>query len=423
MSNLLTRQRGTEDIYYEYSDEINAIVKHCYKIAHKYSYTNIETPIFESKSLFVRSVGETTDVVHKELYEFKDKSNREIALRPEGTASVIRAIIENKLLQKYQNPLKLCYYGPMFRYERPQSGRLRQFHQFGIECINSKTYNDDLEVLIFAYDIINELGIKDVYISINNIGNITTRTKWVKALSKYFEKYHDQLTEDSINRINTNPLRILDDKIDVQKDFVKNAPSIDKFLSNEEIDYFDKIISGLKKQNVHFKIDKTLVRGLDYYTNFVFEIKSNSPKLAAQSTLIGGGRYNNLVEMLGGPKDTYCVGFAGGIERIAIALRLEGIKLGDKKYTKVLVASLNEVCDSYCFNIMKLLRKCKIEVHSNFNTYKIKNHLHYANKNNIDFIAIIGEDELKQKTVMLKNLHTFKQESVKLNLLVKEIKK
>ena len=177
MSNLLTRQRGTEDIYYEYSDEINAIVKHCYKIAHKYSYTNIETPIFESKSLFVRSVGETTDVVHKELYEFKDKGDREIALRPEGTASVIRAIIENKLLQKYQNPLKLCYYGPMFRYERPQSGRLRQFHQFGIECINSKTYNDDLEVLIFAYDIINELGIKDVYISINNIGNITTRTK------------------------------------------------------------------------------------------------------------------------------------------------------------------------------------------------------------------------------------------------------
>ena len=263
MSDKSTRLRGTIDIYGKYAEQFTYIIDSCTKLAKLYGYQYFETPVIESKSLFVSSVGESSDIVKKEFYEFTDKGERSVVLRPEGTASVIRAVVENKIINQQIHPIRVYYVEPMFRYERPQSGRLREFHQFGIECIGTGSYMDDVESLIFAYQIINSLGIKHVTLSINNIGNFTSRSKWITALTKYFKKFEKDLTPDSINRINSNPLRILDDKIDGKKDFVKNAPKIDEFLTQQEVEYFNNILVELKKQKIPFVIDPTMVRGLD----------------------------------------------------------------------------------------------------------------------------------------------------------------
>ena len=421
MSKDIQRLRGTIDIYYEYAQQFVAVVDNCTKLAKLYGYKYIETPAIEPKSLFVSSVGESSDIVKKEFYDFADKGGREIVLRPEGTASVIRAVVENKMLNQYSHPLRVYYCEPMFRYERPQSGRLREFHQFGVECIDTNSYMDDVETLIFAYKIINSLGIKNVTLSINNIGNFSSRSKWIDALKKYFNKYKNQLTEDSINRIESNPLRILDDKIDGKKDFVKAAPKVDNFLTKQEIEYFDNIIKELKRQNIHFVIDPTIVRGLDYYTNFVFEINSNEKGLAGQPTLLGGGRYNNLVGRFAS-EDVGCIGFACGIERILIQLELEGISLPEVDKVQVVIANLDESCNGTVINIMNDLRKNDISVVCNFNTYKIRNHFNVADRLNCEQVIILGKKELENKKVLIKNQKTLKQEEVKISEIINFLK-
>ena len=421
MSKDIQRLRGTIDIYYEYAQQFVAVVDNCTKLAKLHGYQYIETPVIEPKSLFVSSVGESSDIVKKEFYDFADKGGREIVLRPEGTASVIRAVVENKMLNQYSHPLRVYYCEPMFRYERPQSGRLREFHQFGVECIDTNSYMDDVETLIFAYKIINSLGIKNVTLSINNIGNFSSRSKWIDALKKYFNKYKNQLTEDSINRIESNPLRILDDKIDGKKDFVKAAPKVDNFLTKQEIEYFDNIIKELKRQNIHFVIDPTIVRGLDYYTNFVFEINSNEKGLAGQPTLLGGGRYNNLVGRFAS-EDVGCIGFACGIERILVQLELEGISLPEVDKVQVVIANLDESCNGTVINIMNDLRKNDISVVCNFNTYKIRNHFNVADRLNCEQVIILGKKELENKKVLIKNQKTLKQEEVKISEIVNFLK-
>ena len=421
MSKNIQRLRGTIDIYYEYAQQFVAVVDNCTKLAKLHGYKYIETPVIEPKSLFVSSVGESSDIVKKEFYDFADKGGREIVLRPEGTASVIRAVVENKMLNQYSHPLRVYYCEPMFRYERPQSGRLREFHQFGVECIDTNSYMDDVETLIFAYKIINSLGIKNVTLSINNIGNFSSRSKWIDALKKYFNKYKNQLTEDSINRIESNPLRILDDKIDGKKDFVKAAPKVDNFLTKQEIEYFDNIIKELKRQNIPLVIDPTMVRGLDYYTNFVFEINSTEPKLAAQSTLLGGGRYNNLLAKLGA-KDEGCIGFACGIERIIEQLELENISLKTNDNIKIVVAPLDAKCNSAALDILNKLRDNNIGAICNFNAYKIRNHFNLADKTQCEQIIIIGEKEMANKKVLIKNQKTLKQTEVAINKIIEFLK-
>ena len=421
MSNQINRLRGTIDIYGKYADYFTYIVDSCTKIAKLYGYKYFESPVIEPKNLFVSSVGESSDIVKKEFYEFTDKSEREIVLRPEGTASIIRAVIENKIINQEIHPIRVYYMEPMFRYERPQSGRLREFHQFGIECIGTNSYMDDVETLIFAYQIINSLGIKHITLSINNIGNFNSRSKWIAALTKYFKKYEKDLTQDSINRINTNPLRILDDKIDGKKDFVKKAPKIDEYLTKEEIQYFENIVNELKRQKIPFVIDSTMVRGLDYYTNFVFEINSTEPKLSAQSTLLGGGRYNNLLAKLGA-KDEGCIGFACGIERIIEQIELENITLESNSVAKVIIAPLDSKCNSMALDILIKLRKHNISAICNFNSNKIRNHFNLADKTKCEQVIIIGEKELKNNKVLIKNQKTLKQVEVDAKEIVNFLK-
>lgn len=422
MENKYSRPRGTQDLYFEESDKFSSLVNHIYKIANLYGYKNITTPIFEHKNLFVRSVGDSSDIVNKEFYDFVDKGGREISLRPEGTAGVIRAVIENKLLDKYSSPLKLCYFGPMFRYERPQSGRLREFHQFGVECVNANSYLIDAEIIILAHKIVNSLGLKNIKLSINNIGNFSSREKWLKDLTKYFNKYQDGLTIDSIKRINTNPLRILDDKIDSKKSFVINAPKIDKYLSNEEKQNFENILKVLDQNKIKYTIDHSIVRGLDYYTGAVFEINSSANVLKSQPTLVGGGRYNNLVAELGG-KNVPCMGFAIGIERMLIALEDQGINLNNTKSIDVLVASLSENAKTFALNLCEQLRNNQISCICNFDTIKIKSHFNLASKLHAKYVIIIGDNEFKSNLLTIKNQKTMKEEKIKLKDLIKYLSK
>ena len=414
--------RGTEDICGEYALEFEALRKKCFHFAKLYGYRYIETPIIENANLFVRSVGETSDIVKKEFYNFVDKGEREIVLRPEGTASVIRSVVENKSLNKLPTPIKYFYFGPMFRYERPQSGRLRQFHQFGVECINSNSYNDDAEAIMFAYNIIKSLGIQDkVVLSINNIGNFESRKKWMNTLSKYFEKHKDQLTEDSIKRIHVNPLRIIDDKVDSKKDFVKKAPKIDEFLSKQEIDYFNNIQKVLKENKIPFKYDASIVRGLDYYTNIVFEINTTDASLKGQPTLVGGGRYAKLVSELGG-EECSCLGFAIGIERILVLLKTLNIKLHTQHSIDAIVVCVCEDVYPYALELMQKLRAHDISCVANFNNTKMKNQFKLADFYNARYALVIGKEEMANNTVQVKNQKTLKQEAIKLDKLVEVIK-
>lgn len=414
--------RGVEDLIGQKAYTFANLQSYFSLMARLNGYLYIQTPIIENKNLFIRSVGNSSDIIQKELYEFTDKADRDIALRPEGTAGVIRAIVNAKLLNITPTPLKLFYFGPMFRYERPQSGRLREFHQFGVECIDSNLYLDDVELICFANSLLESLKLENYEISINNIGGFETRKKWIEKLTIYFSKYKDQLTEDSQKRIKTNPLRILDDKVDGTKEFVINAPKIDEFLTNEEKIYFDNIINGLKKLNIKFKINPTLVRGLDYYTNFVFEINSLDEALKGQPTLIGGGRYNSLVKEFGG-KNVSCIGFACGIERLIIALNQQEITLENKHEIHCIFCCLTEQAQSVALQFMQVMRKNGIACVTNFNSLKLKSNFNYADYYKAKYVIIIGEQELKDKVVQVKNQITKEQKTIDYRNLINEIMK
>lgn len=432
---IIKRPRGTKDYIYELDPAFSIICQTCQNIAKKYGLYEIKTPIFESKELFVRTAGDDSDIVNKEFYEFNDKNDRQMVLRPELTAPICRAIVENNLLNAMQKPIKFFYIEPMFRYERPQSGRLRMFHQFGVEYIGANSYFYDINLILMSLNILQSFGIKDFVIKINNICGFETRKKWIDALKKYFQKYYDDLTEDSQKRLAKNPLRILDDKIDGKKDFVKKAPQIIDFATDDEKKYFERRKNLLDRLNIKYKIDPTLVRGLDYYTDFVFEIESTSKLLVGQPTLIGGGRYNKMIAELGG-KETNCVGFALGIERLMIALENNKI-LSDqiKKYKKVNVylayfnpknTTENEdyKIKYYCFELSKELIDNEISCICNFNidAKNIKKHFQYAQDQCAQYVIIVGQKEIKDDYVTIKDQTTMQQKEVKRKDLVKYIK-
>lgn len=420
MLTTATKPRGTSDYFYQLDPSLDLLINFAKNLSRLNGYYEIVTPIFEHKELFVRSVGSTSDIVEKEMYEFIDKNNRPLVLRPEMTASVCRCITENNLLMKMALPIKTFYIGPMFRYERPQSGRSRQFYQFGVECIGSNSYFDIVEIVIFAISFLQIFHYDEYVLKINNICGCETRKKWITALKKYFSKHKEKLSIDSQKRLDKNPLRILDDKIDREKDFVKKAPKIADFATKNEIDYFKKITNIFDQQKIKYVIDDTLVRGLDYYCNFVFEIESTSSLLKGQPTLIGGGQYNTLLKELGN-EETNCIGFAIGLDRLIVALNNNEIFKKQKEMylnVDVVIAPLESKFDLYALSISNCLKQNAISSLTKFGTNKLEKHFKYAQKQKAKFVIIFGEKEIKENVVLIKDQKTRQQEKIELKNIV-----
>ncbi|MDP4043141.1 histidine--tRNA ligase [Mycoplasmopsis arginini] len=352
---MFNRLKGTKDIFGKEARILNFIRQTFEKVSDRYNFSFIETPIIEDYALFVRATGETSDIVTKEMYVFQDKGQRTISLRPECTASTIRAYVENKI--NNLGKTKLYYFGPMFRYERPQKGRYRQFIQGGVELIEDKSVLSNFEIIKFANDFLKELKLNDFVLQINNLGSFESRNKYINYLKDYFQKYKDQLSEISQLRLEKNVLRILDDKEENQKEFVKNAPKLIEFLSDEEKKDFDELINLLNNFGISYEINPYLVRGLDYYTDIVFEFVSTSEALGSQSTILGGGRYDGMIESFGGPK-IGSIGFAFGLDRIAEIISFNIEKYDNlKNKLDILIAYLNDEEKQEIINIAYDLRK------------------------------------------------------------------
>lgn len=400
----IKKPRGTYDLYgddFQVFEYISNVLKRETK---KFNTFEMMTPIFEHKELFIRSIGEQSDIVTKEFYDFKDKGDRELVLRPENTIGIIRCVVENKLIHKLPLPLRYFYLGPMFRYERPQNGRYRQFNQFGIEWIGIKNIYEQIDLLKLAKRILSQLQINDYQLVINYIGNLSSRQKWIEALKKYFENYKDQLSEDSLNRLSKNPLRILDDKVDGKKEFVINCPKIKEFLSEDEKEEFKQILNALKALNIDYKIDETLVRGLDYYDGLIFEFVSNSKILTGQSTIIGGGKYCSLTKELG-DDDMQCIGFGLGIDRIMLLAREFILNQNNSILPNVYIAAIfdNEYQKINIYNLVDKLRDYDIKLEWNFNLNKMDKHFKNAKKNNSEIIIIYGKEEIENNTLKIQN--------------------
>ena len=385
------------------------------KVAKIFNFKEIRTPIFESSELFHRSVGESSDIIRKETYDFKDRGNRSITLRPEGTASVVRAVIENKLYAHPNQPQKLYYYGPMFRYERPQKGRQRQFHQFGAEIIGSSSPLVDVEIINFALTYLKALGIEDVLVKVNSLGDEASKALYREKLDAYLEPRITELCTDCQRRFKENPLRVLDCKVDQDSPVIKEAPKPVDYLSDKAKYHFDHVINGLNALNIDFEVDGNLVRGLDYYTHTVFEIISKSDQLGSQSTIVGGGRYNHLIEELGGP-DTPAVGFAFGAERLL--LELEGsdvLNQTDKIHAYFI--SLGQIFEHDGLEIIQNLRLGGLLVDYDYSNRSLKAQFKQADRLNAQFYLIYGEEEAKNRVIQVKNSETGEQSAVPIDQL------
>ncbi|MGD9761322.1 MAG: histidine--tRNA ligase [Candidatus Izemoplasmatales bacterium] len=412
---MISRIKGTQDILPNEIlkwQELEQVIRNVSKL---FNFTEIRTPIFEASELFHRSVGETTDIVKKETYDFEDRGKRMNTLRPEGTASVVRSVIENKLYADEFLPLKLYYYGPMFRYERPQKGRQRQFHQFGSEIIGSDSPLADAEIINFAATFLEALKIKNVQVRVNSLGDKESKENYQKALKAYLEPNIKHLCEDCNRRYLENPLRVLDCKIDKGSEVLNNAPKPYDYLSTKAKVHFEQVIMALDSLGLNYAIDKNLVRGLDYYTHTVFEIDSDLETLGAQSTLVGGGRYNNLYSSLEGP-DLPAVGFAFGVERLLLAL--EAIKTDvEKPSIHAYFINLADVFQTDALKIINDLRHGGLIIDYDFFNKNLKGQFKQADRLNPKFYLIFGEEEAKKQVINVKSLETKEQVEVSLDNL------
>lgn len=411
------RPRGTVDWYGDELAQLNEVVDKLMSIAKCYGFNEIVPPTFESLELFQKFVGDTTDVVQKELYTFIDKKGRQMALRPEGTSSVVRAYVENKLFANKSSVTKLCYFLNLFRYERPQNGRLREFHQFGIEYLNVDSHLNDIECLIFAQQIINLFNLdKYITLKINYLGDFKQRQSWMQELKLYFEKFTNELTEDSIQRLSKNPLRILDDKVDGKKDFVQQAPKLDKFLSSDDKKVFNEILSGLAANNIKYTIDDSLVRGLDYYTGVVFEFVYTSPITNSETTLLGGGRYSEVIAQTGGPNQVG-LGFAIGIERLLLALTETNYTFQTSSVVHLVVGTDGFATTLSCLPTITKLRQDEISVEVDFDSHKKDKCAKFAIRQKAKFFVFITNDDLQNNLIKLENMCSGEVVNLKLNEL------
>ncbi len=357
--------RGTQDLLPGVSDKWQYVEGKLKELSNLYQYKEIRTPIFEHTELFERGVGDTTDIVQKEMYTFTDKGDRSITLRPEGTASVVRAFVQHKLFGSPSQPTKLFYIGPMFRYERPQQGRMRQFVQYGVEALGSADPAIDAEVISLAMNAYQSLGLKSLKLVINSLGDQESRENHRQALIDHFTPVKEELCSDCQTRLEQNPLRVLDCKKDRDHEAMATAPSILDYLNEESSQYFEKVQAYLDAMNISYIVDKNLVRGLDYYNHTAFEIMSDAQGFGAITTLSGGGRYNGLVQELGGP-ETPGIGFAMSIERLLMALEAEGVGLPIDERLDCYVISIGDEANIKAASIVNKLRESGIQVDKDY---------------------------------------------------------
>lgn len=399
---MINKPRGTEDILPSDSPLWRKIEQTAHNVCQKFGFKEIRTPVFEDTSLFQRGVGDTTDVVQKEMYTFEDKGGRSITLRPEGTASLARSFIENSLYANPQ-PTKLYYIISCYRYEKPQSGRLREFHQFGIECFGGSSDATDAEIISLALMFFNELGIKNLKLNINSIGCPECKKTYNEKLRSYFERYKDKLCDTCKTRLEKNPMRIIDCKSEICSGISKDAPKMIDNLCDDCDAHFKKTISYLDALGIEYTINPDIVRGLDYYTRTVFEITSDA--LGAQSTVCGGGRYNGLVEELGG-KPTEGIGFAIGLERLVMIMKSQGLYVDPVANTDIFIASIGDTPDIAAQKLVYDLRNMGIHAERDLCDRSVKAQMKYANKIGSRFSIVLGEDEINANSVEIKNMET-----------------
>lgn len=415
--------RGTQDILPEDSIKWRHIENKLDELMELYNYKEIRTPIFESTELFARGVGDSTDVVQKEMYTFKDKGDRSLTLRPEGTAAVVRSYIEHKMQGNPNQPVKLYYNGSMFRYERKQKGRYRQFNQFGVEAIGAENPSIDAEVLAMVMHIYESFGLKHLKLVINSIGDSESRKEYNEALVNYFEPVIDTFCSDCQSRLHTNPMRILDCKIDRDKEAIKTAPRITDYLNDDSKAYYEQVKHHLDDLNIPYVEDPNLVRGLDYYTHTAFELMMDNPNYdGAITTLCGGGRYNGLLQLLDGPSETG-IGFALSIERLLLALEEEGIELDIEENFDLFIVTMGEEADRYAVKLLNDLRKNDVKADKDYLNRKIKGQMKQADRLNAKYTIVIGDQELKNNSIAIKNMTTGESENIQLDQLINYFKK
>ena len=414
---MIQRQKGCNDIYgreakvWKYVDSvIDAIME-------KYNYTYIRTPIFEATELFHRGVGETTDIVKKESYDFEDKGGRKITLRPEGTAGVVRSYIENKMYGDVIQPIKVYYNGTMYRYERPQSGRDRELTQFGMEILGSDDPLSDAEIISAAVNVYQMLGLKQIVVHLNTLGDEESRSKYRAALIKYFKPHIKDLCEDCQMRLKENPLRILDCKVDAENKILKEAPKTLDFLNEASRDRFEKVQEFLDIMQIKYEINPNIVRGLDYYNHTVFEIEAKVEGFGSNNIIGAGGRYNGLVDQLGGPK-TACVGFASGIGRIVRALELERVKLPIVDCVDLFLLYVNDDEKKYAAYLTQELRTAGFIVETEYTGRSLKGQFKQADRLNSKFTCVLNSDDLNNNEVKIKNSKTKEEEIISLDVLI-----
>lgn len=412
---MIQKPKGTYDVIN--GNKIILIENILQELMDKYNYEYFRTPIFEASELFHRSVGETSDIVTKETYDFKDRAERNLTLRPEGTAGIIRSFIENKLYGNHSVPVKAWYYGPMFRYERPQSGRFREFYQFGVEVLGSNDAITDAEVISIPVNFYKILGLKNVKVNLNTLGDNESRNNYRNALLEYFKPYLDELCEDCKERYNKNPLRILDCKVDANNEIMKNAPKITSYLNEESKTYFENVKKYLQALDIEYEVNPNIVRGLDYYTHTVFEVTAEIKDFGSQNVLCAGGRYDNLVKNLNGP-ETPGVGFALGMERLFNALEAEKINLVEEEGIDVYISYMSENEKAKALRLCMDLRLNGFKVEIDYMNRSLKSNFKQADHLNSKFIIIIGEEEINNNFVTIKNNKTKEEQKVELEYLI-----
>ena len=406
----LQKPKGTQDILPADSAKWQYVENVARETFKKYNYGEIRTPMFEHYEVISRSVGDTTDIVTKEMYDFHDKGDRHITLRPEGTAPVVRSYVENKLFApEVQKPVKVYYIGSMFRYERPQAGRLREFHQLGVECFGSKNPATDVETIAMAYQLFNTLGIKDVTLHLNSLGNTESRLAYRQALIDYLTPIRESLSKDSQRRLDENPLRVLDSKEKEDKVAVENAPSILDYLNEESQAHFDEVRTMLDSLNIPYVIDTNMVRGLDYYNHTIFEFITTIDK--SELTICAGGRYDSLVEYFGGP-ETAGFGFGLGLERLLLVLDKQGIELPVEESLDVYIAVLGSGANGKALELVQAIRYQGFKAERDYLGRKIKAQFKSADTFKAKTVITLGESEVESGQVNVKNNATREEVTV-----------
>ncbi|MFK8793016.1 histidine--tRNA ligase [Planococcus plakortidis] len=414
--------RGTYDVLPQESAKWQEIEQKIDELCNLYQYKEIRTPVFEHTELFQRGVGDTTDIVQKEMYTFQDRGDRSLTLRPEGTASVVRSYVEHKLFGQPDQPVKLYYTGPMFRYERPQAGRMRQFVQFGVEAIGSKDPAIDAEVIALAMDVYKACGLKSLRLVLNSLGDTESRLAHKQALIEHFAPSIQEFCGDCQNRLEKNPLRILDCKVDREHPLMATAPSLADYLNEESTAYFTQVKEYLDELGISYVIDPNLVRGLDYYNHTAFEIMSEAEGFGAITTLAGGGRYNGLVEDLGGPESPG-IGFAMSIERLLLALEMEKVEIGEGRSLDAYVIAMDAASKKKAVAVVRDLRASGISADMDFTDRKMKAQMKSADRKSARFVIVIGESELESGKAAVKEMATREQQEVPFEELAENIQK